>query len=133
VEDKSIKVTGNFIGTGITGNVKGHVTTHIDSAVINELPDSPDPNRPGIKELLIQLQEAIQAETSLPAEDKEEALKQLQILAEAGKNPKEGTMQKMAKRATTMLKGIISGLPTAAKLAEECNKLLPLITKAFGL
>lgn len=54
-------------------------------------------------------------------------------LAEAGKNPNDGAMKKLARRATTMLKGIISGLPNAAKLVEECNKLIPMITKIFGL
>ncbi|NES83743.1 MAG: hypothetical protein F6K10_21310, partial [Moorea sp. SIO2B7] len=54
-----------------------------------------------------------------------EALEQVKALAEAGKNPSDGAMKKLAKRATTMLKGIIAGLPTAAKLVEQCKELLP--------
>ena len=115
--------------TGVAGgNISGQVTV-----TINKLPPSPEPDKPGIKELLVQLQEAIEAEANLDDEDKAEALEQVQTLAEAGKNPKEGAMKKAAKRATTMLKGIISGLPDAAKLAEACNKLIPMITKIFGL
>ncbi|MFP4120036.1 MAG: hypothetical protein ACLFWI_03285 [Coleofasciculus sp.] len=57
----------------------------------------------------------------------------MKMLADAGKNPQEKGNQKVAKRATTMLKGIIVGLPTAATLFEAWNKVQPLITKLFGL
>ncbi|MEG4577383.1 hypothetical protein QUA56_32645 [Microcoleus sp. N3A4] len=115
--------TGNFIGGNASGNV---------SNIINELPSSSEADRPGIKELLIQLQDAIEAEPNLNDDDREEASEQIKIIAEAGKNPTEGEMKKLAKKATTMLKGIIVGLPAAAKLAEEWNNILPLIAKAFG-
>jgi hypothetical protein len=65
--------------------------------------------------------------------DKAEALEQVKVLAEAGKNPQEGAMQKMGKTAIKILKGTITGLPNATKLVEECNKLLPLISKLLGL
>ena len=110
------------------GTISGNVTN-----AINELPVSSSPQQSGIKELLTQLQEAIEAEANLDDEDKAEALEQVQTLAEAGQNPKDGAMKKLAKKATTMLKGIVSGLPDAAKLVEACNKLIPLITKLFGL
>lgn len=83
--------------------------------------------------LLKELHTAIEAETDLTLEDKAEALEQVKILAEEGQKPKEGAMQKTAKRAITMLKGTISILPTTANLIEACSKLLPLITKLFGL
>jgi uncharacterized protein YjbI with pentapeptide repeats len=110
------------------GEISGSVSNSL-----NQLPESPEPDKPGIKELLAQLQAAIEAESNLDEEDKAEALEQVKTLAEAGKNPQEKGNQKMAKRATTMLKGIIVGLPTAATLFEAWNKLQPLITKLFGL
>jgi hypothetical protein len=109
------------------GEISGTVTN-----TINELP-SAEPEKPGIKELLTQLQAAIEAEKDLPEEDKAEALEQVKTLAEAGKNPQEGEKQKEAKTAMKILKGTIAGLPTAATLVEACSKLLPLISKFLGL
>jgi hypothetical protein len=110
------------------GTISGNV-----SIAIHQLPDAQDAEKPGIKELLTQLQEAISQSSDLPDEDKAEALTQVQTLAEAGKNPQEPTKQKTAKTAITMLKGLFIGLPTVAKLVEEANKLLPAIAKLFGL
>ena len=122
-------IGGDFNASGSAlnlGNISGTVTN-----TINELPASPEPDKPGIKELLAQLQEVIEAETSLNDQDKAEALEQVKVLAEAGKNPSDGAMKKLAKRATTMLKGIISGLPDTVKLVEQCKELLPMITSLF--
>ncbi|MFP4411176.1 pentapeptide repeat-containing protein [Coleofasciculus sp.] len=119
-------------GESITGSAIGEISGTV-SVAINELPESPEPDKPGIKELLAQLQAAIEAESNLDEEDKAEALEQVKMLADAGKNPQEKGNQKTAKRATTMLKGIIVGLPTAATLFEAWNKVQPLITKLFGL
>ncbi len=100
---------------------------------INQLPSSPDPNQPGIKELLTQLQDAIATSTDLEDEDKAEALEQVGALAEAGKNPSDSVMKKAAKTAMKILKGTAASLPTATKLVEEFNELLSVIAKFFGL
>ncbi|NEU72579.1 hypothetical protein PI95_008360 [Hassallia byssoidea VB512170] len=124
-------VGGDFNASGQAlnlGEISGTVTN-----TINELPKSDEPEKPGIKELLTQLQTAIEADTNLSEEDKAEALEQVKALAEAGKNPQEGAMQKAAKTAMKILKGTISGLPSAATLVEACGKLLPLISNFLGL
>ncbi|MFN6461942.1 MAG: pentapeptide repeat-containing protein [Nostoc sp. DedVER02] len=110
------------------GDISGTVTN-----TINELAASPEPDKPGIKELLTQLQAAIEADTNLSKEDKAEALEQVKALAEAGKSPQEGAMQKAAKTAIKILKGTISSLPSATKLVEQCSNLLPLISNFLGL
>jgi hypothetical protein len=126
---QNINVGGDVTGSTLNiGAIRGNV-----SNTISQLPSSPAPEQPGIKELLAQLQAAIEAEPDLDDEDKAEALEQVKALAEAGQNPQEGSKQKLAKRATTMLKGIVSGLPDAAKLVGEVSKLLPAIAKIFGL
>lgn len=135
MEDRSIKIGGSVGGSPTAGDVEGDVSSHVGgdvSNIINQLPSSSEADKPGIKELLTQLQEAIKADPNLSHDDREEASEQIKIIAEAGKNPHEGEMKKLAKKATTMLKGIIVGLPAAAKLAEEWNNILPLIAKAFG-
>ena len=110
------------------GDISGAVTS-----TINQLPSSPTPEKPGIKELLVQLQEAIANESELDDEDKAEALEQIKNLAEAGQNPTEGKMQKLAKKATTMLRGIAAALPDATKLVQTCKEILPAIATFFGL
>ncbi|MEQ9355947.1 pentapeptide repeat-containing protein [Coleofasciculus chthonoplastes] len=139
-ENSEIKVSaGGSVGAVGGGDVSnpgvmnlGEISGSVSNS-LNQLPESPEPDKPGIKELLAQLQGAIEAESNLDEEDKAEALEQVKTLAEAGKNPQEKGNQKTAKRATTMLKGIIVGLPTAATLFEAWNKVQPLITKLFGL
>jgi uncharacterized protein YjbI with pentapeptide repeats len=108
------------------GEISGTVTN-----TINELPSAPEPDKPGIKELLTQLKAAIESDTDLKPKDKEKALKQVKALAEAAQNPQE--KQDLADTAITMLKGTIAHLPTAAKLVEECGKLLPIISGFLGL
>jgi len=127
----------NFISIGSNENspltvgneVQGDISINVTSS-INELPDSSKPNKPGIKESLTQLQKAIEAESNLSQEDKEEALKKLQSLAEAGKNP-QGNQQK-AKGAIRFFKGLFTELPKTAKLIEQWKNLLPAIASFFG-
>ena len=127
-------VQGNVSGVAaagenqtITGSAIGAISGSVTNT-INQLPASPDPDKPGIKELLAQLQAAIEAESELPDEDKAEALEQVKTLAEAGQKPEDNALQKAAKTAMKILKGTVSSLPDAAKLAEACAKLLPIIS-----
>ncbi|MBD2522706.1 pentapeptide repeat-containing protein [Nostoc sp. FACHB-133] len=131
-----INIEGSSNVSGIAGNNSianlGTISGNV-SIALNQLPDATDAEKPGIKELLSQLQDAIIQSTYLSEEDKAEALEQVNSLAEAGKSPQEPTKQKTAKTAITMLKGIFTGLPAIASLVEAGNKLLPAIAKLFGL
>ncbi|MEH1911520.1 MAG: pentapeptide repeat-containing protein [Nostoc sp.] len=130
----SIQGSSNVSGIAGGGSVAnlGTISGNV-SIALNELPDSPDAEKPGIKELLTQLHEAISQSSDLPETDKADALLQVEALAEAAKNPQESTKQKTAKNAIIMLKGLFSGLPAIASLVEATNKLLPAISKLFGL
>jgi uncharacterized protein YjbI with pentapeptide repeats len=115
--------------TGVAiGAISGSVTN-----TINQLPASPDPDNPGIKELLAQLQAVIEAESELPDEDKVEALEQVKTLAEAGQKPKDNVLKKAAKTSIKILKGTVATLPDATKLVEACTKLLPAIATLLAL
>ncbi len=132
-QSRKIEITGgtvNASGAGALslGDISGTVAN-----TINQLSDSAKPDEPGIKELLTELQTAIEAETNLSDEDKAEALEQVKALAEVGKNPQESTMQKTGKTAMKILKGTIAGLPSAATLVEACSKLLPAIASLLLL
>ncbi|ACK72474.1 hypothetical protein PCC7424_4101 [Gloeothece citriformis PCC 7424] len=98
---------------------------------INQLPSSSETDKPGIKELLNQLKEAIE-DPNLPEDDKKQALEQLQVLAEAGQNLKDETLQKKAKKAIGFLQVIASGLEPAAKLTQACQSVIPAIAAWFG-
>lgn len=128
-------ITGvNAVGenSSMTGVALGAISGNVTNT-INQLPDYPDTDKPGIKELLNELQTVIEADANLSDEDKEEALKQVQAIAEAGQKPEDGTMQKMVKNALKFLKGTIADLPSTVELVQTCGKLLPLVSKFFGL
>jgi uncharacterized protein YjbI with pentapeptide repeats len=115
--------------TGVAmGAISGNVTN-----TINQLPDSEESQEPGIKELLKQLQTAIETDTNLSDEDKEEALKQLQTIAEAGQKPEDSGMQKLVKNSLKFLKGTIADLPSTVELVKTCGKLLPLVAQFFAV
>ncbi|MEC4892524.1 MAG: hypothetical protein SAL07_08060 [Oscillatoria sp. PMC 1051.18] len=131
-QDSSIKIGRDATGVFNTGdNFQGKVGDI--SKIINELPSSSELNKPGIKESLEKLKLAIVSEPNLDEKKKEKALNQLQTLAQAAQNDQDEDSKEQAEDAMTMLKGIIFGLPDAAKLVEQCQALLPLIAKMFGL
>ncbi len=117
-----IAATGE--NSSMTGVAMGDISGTVSNA-INQLPDSPEPEKSGIKELLKELQAAIEADTNLDNEDKTEALEQVKTIATAA-------TQKQVKKALTFLKGIISDLPSNVELVTICNKLLPLIADYFA-
>lgn len=139
---------GNISISGVQGSVSGVAAAGenqtmtgvaigaISGSVMNtisQLPNSSESDQTGIKELLTQLQAAIEAEANLPDEDKVEALEQVKTLAEAGQAPEDSTLQKAAKTAMKILKGTVASLPDAAKLVDASTKLLPIITKLLLL
>ncbi len=128
-EKSSINFTARDIsGVVNLGSISGNVTN-----TLNQLPESVTPNQPSLKELLTQLQAAIESEPELPDEDKAEVLKQVPILAEAAQKPKDPTMHRAAKNALTFLKGTTVGMSETTKLVQECSKLLPAITALLSL
>ena len=109
--------------TGVAiGAISGNVTN-----TINKLPETPQSDQPNLKELLTQLQKAIETEPELADEDKIEALEQVKTLAEAGHKPEDSAIQKTAKTAMKILKGTTAGMSETTKLVQECSKLLPAI------
>jgi hypothetical protein len=125
---------GSFINTGSVSNSVvnlGEISGSVSNA-INELPPDSTSDQPSLKDLLSQLQAALEADENLSETDKKDALEQVGVLAEAGKNPKENAMQQAAKQAVTMLKGLAFGLPATAKAVEAAKALLPMIQGWFG-
>jgi hypothetical protein len=109
------------------GTISGDVTNSI-----NQLRESNTPNSDQLADLLLQLKSCIEAENELTSEDKEEALEQVNALAEAGQNPQDGAMKKAAKTAIRVLKGIKDELPPTVALIEGLNQLIPAVEKFFS-
>ncbi|MDE5104663.1 MAG: hypothetical protein O4807_17375 [Trichodesmium sp. St19_bin2] len=125
--------SGVAAGKDVTGTVAGGNIYGTVSTAINQLPECSEPDKPGIKELLTQLKEAIASEPNISEDDQETALEEIKNLAQAATHPGNEGMKKIAKRAIQMLKGIFSGLPTIAKLAETAKVTLPALASMFGL
>lgn len=121
-------VGGDVTGVLNLGAISGNVTN-----TINKLSNASEPDKLELKELLTQLQEAIETELELVPEDKAEALEQVKVLAEAGQKPEDGGLQKAAKTAMKILKGTTAGLSETTKLFTECAKLLPAIATLLAL
>ncbi|MEO0988745.1 MAG: pentapeptide repeat-containing protein [Cyanobacteria bacterium J06639_14] len=128
--DGSFYAGGDVNLTGSTlnlGEISGQVSNQI-----NQLPDAAlNPDQPSLKDLLTQLKTAVDQDTELSDDEKAEALGEVAKLAKAGTNPKEGAMQRMAKRATATLKAIAATLTDASKLAAACKTLIPAIAVLF--
>jgi SPFH domain / Band 7 family len=122
----SIDVSG--AGALNLGEISGQVAN-----TIGKLPASSEQGKSGIRELLTQLQEAIDTDTNLTPEDKADALEQVKVLAEVGQNPQHGEKEGLGRKAIKMLKGTIAHLPDTAKIVEAFSKLLPAIAKLLGL
>jgi len=86
-----------------------------------------------IRELLSQLNEAINVDSNLSDNDKADALEQVVILAKAVTDINDVKMQSSAKTALKVLKAISTGLPSGSRFAETENKLMPLITQILRL
>ncbi|MEO0376184.1 MAG: hypothetical protein AAF329_16495 [Cyanobacteria bacterium P01_A01_bin.17] len=112
----------NVSGVVNLGTISGDVTNAID-----QLPGNSESDEPSLKDLLTQLQAAIEATSALPSEDKAEALEQVKVLAEAGQAPEDTGLKKAAKTAMKVLKGTAAGLPDITELVQACSTLLPAI------
>ena len=124
---QSVNIGGNATGSTINlGTISGNITN-----TINQLPDS-DPDQPNLKQLLMQLKDAIETDSDLPDTDKADLLEQVQNLAEAKKTEEPAQKEGLARRAKKMFEATLKSLPDTAKIVEASSKLLPLILKALG-
>ncbi|HEY9761213.1 MAG TPA: hypothetical protein V6D07_01745 [Trichocoleus sp.] len=121
------------VSSTATGDTNlGHTSRRLTHQINNLLGASEEPN-PTLRDLLTQLQQAIEAEPSLNNAQKAEALLEIAELSTAGQAPDEGPMQMLAKRALQALKGTTAPLADTAKLSVALQDLLPRLTAIFSL
>lgn len=127
VESSTISGIVGGDNIGVVGQVSGTVTN-----TINQLQNSDRPQASELADLLRQLQAAIETEPDLKPDDKTEALEQINALAQAGQNPQDSALKKLANTAIKIIKGTATALPDTAKLVEACSKLLPAIANLLS-
>lgn len=100
---------------------------------LSHLPASPQPDQPGIRELLTELKRGIEQEDNLPSEAKEDLLLQVQSLAEAWREPKEEETRSQADIALNKIRNAIANFPNANGFIEISTQLLPQLAVIFGV
>ena len=123
-------ISGLVGGDGVVnlGTISGNVTN-----TLNQLPESSETDEPNLKELLTQLQQAIENDSDLPEPDKADLLEQVQALAEAKQTEEPAKKEGLTRKARKMFEATLSSLPQTAIIVEACSKLLPMILKGLGL
>ncbi|MDX2214899.1 MAG: pentapeptide repeat-containing protein, partial [Oculatellaceae cyanobacterium bins.114] len=130
---QNISVGGNFNLNATNSVVNLRDISGTVTNTINQLPDATDPAQPNLKDLLTQLQQAIESAVELPDPDKADLLEQVKVLAEVPQTPEPAQQEGMARRAKKLFEATLKSLPDTAKIVEACTKLLPMILKALGL
>jgi uncharacterized protein YjbI with pentapeptide repeats len=126
--NRSVNIGGDVTGSMIN---LGEISDSV-SNVINQLPSSPDPNEPGIKERLTELQKAVEEDTELQPDDKADLLEQVKALAEAEQISEPDKKESLVRNAKKIFIATLIGLPATATLVEASSKLLPIITRLLG-
>ena len=138
-EDKSMKAGGNlFNNPGTINNQGGNINLGTISGdvtnAINQLPEPTQPDKPNIKELLTELQKALEAEPSLPDQEKVDALDDIKKLVEAAAKPEDKSLKEAVPKAMRNINRIASSAAqTATGLVTIVGKLSPLILGFFAL
>lgn len=127
--DNSVNFTGSsFSGNFAQGNVTGNMEAKIASGNTGEFSNTQD-----VMELLSELKASLESDLNIKQSDKEQVLEQVEILEKAAQTPDNSNSVSNAQRASRMLRGIAGELPSATKFIEACSRLLPVISKTFGL
>jgi hypothetical protein len=122
-KNNTINVGGNLNASGQALNLGKMDISGTVTNTINELPSAPEPEKLGIKEILTQLQTAIEADENLSEEDKADALEEVKTLAELAQNPQDEEMPKKANKAVRMLNRVFQNVPTAVSLLDLVTKI----------
>ncbi len=108
-------------------------STNEVSQTLEELPASFQPDQPGIRELLTELQRVTTAEGHLPDRDRDQVLSQIKNLAHIWKEKETSTKKKEAVIAVEILQRIVAEVPEAEDFNETATNLIPQIAGIFGV
>ena len=119
--------TINVSGSGAfnLGDIRGTVANNI-----NQVADLDNSEKNELKQLLIQLQNTINQE-DLDNEEKSEFREEIQTILKALPKSNNSSMQKKAKKAMRVLRGIVADLSPNSETVTICNQLPDLIDEIF--
>jgi uncharacterized protein YjbI with pentapeptide repeats len=130
-ETRTMNIGGNVVSSTLNlGEISGQVTT-----TLQQLPQSANPAAPSLRDKLAELQTALETgePEALDDDEKAQALQQVEAIAKAEMDGNQAKGKKKAQRSLGWLQSFAQSLPTATKAAQEMNRLLPEISKWFGL
>jgi hypothetical protein len=114
----------NIDGTMENVNYEVHSLSELNSQVDIERLDS----------LLNELRDLLNSEpSSLTQEDREDALEQIEVIAETGRKPKNQSLRKSIRMAVKILKGTAASVKPATQFAVDVGKLVTEISQLLGL
>ena len=125
MNNNSISIGGNNAGVIAVGNSNCSISSTVSI--------SSDPATKELEELLNQLRKHIQTDSMLPAEDKQDLLRQTDALEKAKQLPDTAEKTSVARQARKIFDATLKALPVTAVLVEACDKLLPVIFKMIGV
>lgn len=133
MSDKSINISGSDFKGNILQGDRNIVSSTNPS--ITQLPNFDDSSQPNINKLLAQLREAIATapERDLSERRRNKALRLVQELAEAGKDPTNENNLDKADTAILNLNGIVVEMPRDSTTTQTINKIILEIKKYFML
>jgi len=127
MSERKIEISGTVMGSNLNlGDISGMVTT-----AIGQLPATQSADEHGLKELLQQLQLAVEGDGKLREKEKALALKKVGELAEIAHHPQEKANKAQAKGVLATLGEYAKSFNEAVKFGEAVNKYAPIIWKIF--
>lgn len=125
MKDNSISIGGNATGVVTVGSSNCSISSTVSI--------SSDPATKELEELLNQLRKHINADSMLPADDKQDLLEQTEALENAKQLSDIAKKTSVARNARKIFDATLKALPVTAVLVESCDKILPVVLKLLGV
>ncbi|AFY69186.1 hypothetical protein Pse7367_0886 [Thalassoporum mexicanum PCC 7367] len=124
-KDITISIGGSVYGSAIGVNSAiDQIPSHANSLDIESL---------GLKDKLLCLEKSIEGDPLMSKFDKEIALEQLKIIAEATQNPHTESMKSTIRKAHMTLKGMAIAMPSDLEIVDAINDLSDVLTKVLAV
>ena len=124
----NISINGDNTVLTVKGDVKSVIRQNLQSIPVLDSEDTPN-----IRELLTDLEEAIEKDSDITDKGKEKLNQQLALLTELAKDPKRKDKSEIVKKAIEFLENALEFLPKTSLLFDVCGRILPLIGSFFGI
>lgn len=129
MQNNSVNIGGNVIGTVVTGNKSGTITTRINSANIKDTSSSVVSDQKSLGELLQELRKIIEIEKNIHSDDKSDLMEQVEALSGAAQLVEKDKKEGIVRKAKKMFEATLNNIPKTVTCVESINKLLQMIMR----